>query len=254
MKSIKEDWNHTAEAYELFNNAPDSYSYNIEWKCIKDMLPALQGKSILDLGCGTGIFTFLFEQYHPGKIVGIDLSEEMLHIAEKKAEENHSKAKFILGDAAKAFDLVQEEFDFVFSSTTTHYIDNLDMLFTNLYKCLKVGGTCILSVINPVYSAMYPIAHGDTFPSDEEWVVRYLDRSKRAYIQPWIEYNDDFENQLSTSYHYTFGDYVNAIIKSGLTLEGIKEPMPPQEWKENCFGRYDSFIETPTYMILKITK
>lgn len=253
MKSIKEDWNNTAIAYELFNNASDSYSYNIEWKCIKDMLPELNGKSVLDLGCGTGIFTFLLEQYNPKKIVGIDLSEEMLGIAQKKAKENKSKAEFILGDAAKVFDYVPSEFDFVFSSTTTHYIENLEMLFENINKCLKIDGTCILSVINPVYSAMYPIEHGDEFPTDDEWNVRYLDRRKRAYIQPWIEYNDAFENQLSRSYHYTFGDYVNAIIKSGLTLEEIKEPMPPEEWKENAFDRYDNFIETPTYMIMKIT-
>ena len=37
MKSIKEDWNDTAVAYELFNNSPDSYSYNIEWECIQNM-------------------------------------------------------------------------------------------------------------------------------------------------------------------------------------------------------------------------
>lgn len=254
MKNIKEDWNNTATAYELFNNSPDSYSYNIEWKCIKNMLPELKGKSVLDLGCGTGIFTFLFEQYDPEKIVGIDLSDEMLNIAEKKAKESKSKAEFILGDATNVFDYVQSEFDLVFSSTTTHYIENLETLFANIYKCLKIGGTCILSVINPVYSAMYPIEHENEFPTDDEWNVRYLDRSKRAYIQPWIEYNDDFENQLSTSYHYTFGDYINAIIKSGLIVEEIKEPMPPEEWKENAFGRYDSFIETPTYMIMKITK
>lgn len=214
----------------------------------------ITGKSVLDLGCGTGIFTFLLEQYNPQKIVGIDLSDEMLHIAEQKAKESKSKAEFLLGDAAKAFDYVNAEFDFVFSSTTTHYIENLEMLFGNIYKCLKVGGTCILSVIHPVYSAMYPIEHGKEFPTDEEWNVRYLDKRKRAYIQPWIEYNDDFENQLSTSYHHTFGDYLNAIIKSGLQVEEISEPMPPEEWKETSFGRYDSFIETPTYMIMKLTK
>lgn len=254
MKTIKEDWNHTAEAYELFNNSPDSYSYNIEWKCIRTMLPELAQRSVLDLGCGTGIFTFLFEQFAPSKILGIDLSEEMLRIAESKARENHSKVRFIPGDVTHAYDYVKEEFDFVFSSTTTHYIEDLNMFFSHIHKCLKIGGTCILSVINPVYSAMYPIEHGETFPTDEEWNVRYLDRRRRAYIQPWIEYNDDVANELSRSYHYTFGDYMNAIIKAGLTVQEIEEPMPPEEWKENSFGRYDSFIETPTYMIIKLKK
>ena len=254
MKSIKEDWNNTAAAYEIFNNATDSYSYNIEWPCIKELLPELKGKSVLDLGCGTGIFSFLFEPFGPEKIVGIDLSEEMLKIAEQKKKEKQSKVTFLSGDAKNAACYVKEPFDFIYSSTTTHYIDDLEMLFLNISKCLKPDGTCILSIIHPVYSAMYPIAHGDDFPTDDEWEVRYLDKSKRAYIQPWIEYIDDFENELSTSYHYSFGDYVNAIIKSGLQIKEIREPMPPEEWKENNFDRYDGFVETPTYMILKLTK
>lgn len=81
MKSIKEDWNAMAAAYEEFNTAEDSYSYNIEWACIRKLLPELKGKSVLDLGCGTGIFTFLLEAYEPERLIGIDLSEEMLAIA-----------------------------------------------------------------------------------------------------------------------------------------------------------------------------
>lgn len=243
-----------AMAYEEFNNSPDSYSYNIEWPCIQKMMPVIAGKKVLDLGCGTGIFTFLFEQATPSCLVGIDLSEEMLTIAQNKAKEKHSSIEFILGDAAKCADYTKVSYDLIFSSTTTHYISDLGELFQNIAKCLKSDGTCILSVIHPVYSAMYPIANNDTFPTDDEWTVRYLDKSKRAYIQPWIEYNEKYKDQLSYSYHHTFSDYMNAIIKAGLRIAEIKEPMPPESWKEDCFGRYDSFIETPTYMILRITK
>lgn len=254
MKNIKENWNSMATAYEIFNNSPESYSYNIEWKCIKNMLPDIKEKDVLDLGCGTGIFTFLLEQYNPQKIVGIDLSDEMLHIAMKKSDVCQSKAEFILGDVTTAFDYVQTEFDFIFSSTTTHYIENLEEFFRNISKCLKSDGTCIISVINPIYSAMYPLKHGDTFPTDDEWTIRYLDRSQRAYIQPWIEYNDDFENELSVSYHYTFCDYINAIVKAGLSIKRMEEPLPPEEWKENATSRYNGFMETPIYMIIEITK
>ena len=141
-----------------------------------------------------------------------------------------------------------------FSSTTTHYIPDLESLLRNIGQCLKSGGTCILSVIHPVYSAMYPIQHGDRFPDDEEWVVRYLDKRNRAYIQPWIEYNDQFENRLSTSFHYTFADYVNAIVKAGLSIQEAQEPLPPEAWKQTSPERYESFVETPTYLILKLGK
>lgn len=254
LNTVKSEWNSMASAYELFNNSPDSYSYTIEWPCIQDFLPNLRGKSILDFGCGTGIFTFLLEKYYPSKIIGLDLSEEMLKIALAKKEAKKSSAQFILGDASKLTTLFDETFDFVFSSTTTHYIQNLNELLENINRVLKNDGTCILSIIHPVYSAQYPIEHENTVPTDDEWVVRYLDQRKRAYIQPWLEYNDSFENQLSRSYHHTMSDYINSILKSGLKIQEIKEPMPPEVWKTTAYGRYNNYIETPTYMVLKLSK
>ena len=254
LNIVKSEWDSTAAAYELYNNSPDSYSYTIEWPCIQELLPDLRGKSILDFGCGTGIFSFLLEKYYPAKIIGLDLSEAMLNIAKEKAAEKKSSAQFILGDAHKLNSYFDETFDLIFSSTTTQYLTNLDSLFENINRLLKSNGTCILSIIHPVYSALYPIEHGDTFPTDEEWVVRYLDQRKRAYIQPWIEYNDNFDNQLSRSYHYTFSDYINAILRARLKIQELRKPLPPEVWKASSFGRYDNYIETPTYMIIKLTK
>ena len=255
MNEIKIDWNSMAKAYEEFNNAEDSYSYCIEWPCIKEMLPDLKGKTVVDLGCGTGIFTFLLEKSEPAKIVGIDLSEEMLKIAGEKAGASGSKAEFVQHDAATCKEVIDEPVDFIFSSTTSHYIENLKQLFENVAKSLKEGGECLFSVINPVYSAMYPVEHEDgSFPEDEEWNVRYMDKAMRAYIQPWLEYNDDYENHLSKSYHHTFSDYVNAIVGAGLTIEKVCEPMAPEEWKETQAYRYESFVENPVYMIIKMKK
>lgn len=249
-----EEWDSAALAYELFNSSLDSYSYTIEWPCIQKLLPEIRGKSVLDVGCGTGIFTFLLEQYYPANIVGIDFSDGMLNIAEAKKKERRSHVKFIQGDAEYLSDYFEEPFDFVFSSTTTHYIQDLKRLLESIGSVLKPEGICILSVIHPVYSAQYPIEHDNAFPTDDEWVVRYLDRSRRAYIQPWIEYNDDFENRLSKSYHHTFGDYINAVVMAGLKIQEIREPAPPEHWKRSQFGRYDNYIETPTFMIMKLSR
>ncbi len=53
---IEINWDEMSRAYEGFTEKADSYSYAIEWPCIKGMLPALNGKKVLDLGCGTGRF------------------------------------------------------------------------------------------------------------------------------------------------------------------------------------------------------
>lgn len=254
IENIKTDWNSMAEAYELFNNSKDSYSYHIEWPCIKRLLPELEKKTIVDLGCGTGIFTFLLERFGPEKIIGIDLSEEMLKIAKVKAGMTASKAEFITYDAAKCMDVINSPADFIFSSTMSHYVENIEELFENVSGSLKKGGESIFSIIHPLYSAMYPVQHGDTFPADEDWTVRNLDNSIRSYIQPWLEYNDDYENHLSRSYHHTFSDYINAIIDSGLIVEKVCEPMAPKEWQTTQPDRYEAFLQTPVYMIIKMRK
>lgn len=252
MNPIQEDWNRSARAYEQFNTAPDSYSACIEWPCVQTLLPPIRGKRVLDLGCGTGIFTFLLERLEPSRLLGLDLSEEMLAIARQKASARASRAEFRLGDAARAADLTGETFDLVFSSTMTHYLPTLPPLMAQIARCLAPGGVCVLSVIHPVYSAQYPVARGGAFPRDEDWTVRYLDRSLRAYVQPWIEYNDEVENRLSASYHHTFGDYAEAIHAAGLRLEAVREPLPPESWQGDF--RCESFVETPAYMVLKITR
>ncbi len=254
MKEIQENWDKMSRAYEDFTCGVDSYSYAIEWPCINGLLPDLYNKKILDLGCGTGRFSFLFEEKRPSFILGIDISEKMLDIAKEKADRIKSKVNFVNGDMSHVKEITNQKFDFIFSSTTLHYIEDLDNMFSQISTLLENDGVCIISVMHPVYTAQYPVMKNGVFPSDEEWSVRYLDKRKRAYIQPWIEYNNAIDNYLSTSYHHTISDYFNAVIHANLKVERVEEPYPPEAWKQEFFNRYDAFIETPSYMILKLTK
>ncbi|WP_313340162.1 class I SAM-dependent methyltransferase [Sedimentibacter sp.] len=243
MITIEHSWDRMAEAYEQFTSGEDSYSSKIEWPCIQKMLPDLSEKSVIDLGCGTGRFTFLLENKNPAKIIGIDLSDDMLKLAKAKAKKIASTAVFYKGDISKSF--TDEKFDFIFSSTVSHYIKDLNKLFSNIYDMLKPDGICVISAMNPVYTSQYPISKDEDFPDDSEWTVRYLDRRERSYIQPWIEYNSSIENFLSSSYHHTFSDYINSMIQCGFSIMETQEPLPPEEWMENCLERYNAFIETP---------
>lgn len=251
---IEINWDNMAKAYEDFTENEDSYSYSIEWPCIQKMLPPLNHKKILDLGCGTGRFSFLFEKENPLSVLGVDISEHMLNIAKEKAKAKNSKVKFIQGDISNSNIYVNRKFDFIFSSTTFHYIKDIKSLFKYIFHALNDTGICIVSLMHPVYTAQYPVDKNGEFTSDDEWVVRYLDKSKRAYIQPWIEFNEDINNYLSMSYHHTVSDYFNAIIDAGFTIEKVEEPSPPENWRKKFYHRYNAFIETPSFMILKLSK
>lgn len=65
--------------------------------------------SILDIGCGTG--TFALEISQKGvRVLGVDLSNEMIEISKKKAQERGVSSSFAIADMRDLSE-IQEEFD-----------------------------------------------------------------------------------------------------------------------------------------------
>lgn len=249
-KKIEKNWDDMSYYYEAFTEGENSFSQAIEMPIVDKMLPSLNNKKVLDLGCGTGRFTFEFERQGPSKIIGIDLSETMLDIARYKGETWSSSVKFLKGDVSNFKTLVDDKFDFIFSSTTLHFIEELKPVLQQMYDVLEEKGTCILSLIHPVFSAQYPVAG----QNEDIWDVRYLDQRERAYVQPWIKYNDKVDNYLCNSYHHTFSDYINSFLQAGFKIDKISEPGPPASWEVRTYGKYENYVKTPTYMIVKLYK
>ena len=236
MNHIEQLWNKMAPAYEAFTSDNNSYSNTIEWPCIQKMLPDIKGKSVIDLGCGSGRYTFLLEDAGPRKLTGVDISDEMLRIAREKAEKRGSSAKFVKGDLN---DFVpDDQYDVVFSSTMSHYIVDLFPLFANIYDMLSYKGICIISVMNPIYSAHYPLKKG------AQVGVR-----PGNVVQPWYNGDEELEELLNYSYHHTFSDYINAIIHNGLSILEMQEPLPPGTERQGA-----SLLEIPSYLIIKLQK
>ncbi|ASJ09211.1 SAM-dependent methyltransferase [Thermococcus siculi] len=100
-------------------------------------------KGVLDLACGTGIPTL--ELARRGyDVIGLDLHEEMLEIARRKAKKEGLKIKFIQGDALKIE--FEEEFDAVtmFFSSITYFDDSaIQQLFNSVKRALRPGGVFI---------------------------------------------------------------------------------------------------------------
>jgi len=66
-------------------------------------------KKIIDLGCGTGIFSVGLALLGSNEIVGIDVDKESLNLAKKFALENDLEIRFMAGD----INTIKEKFDTV---------------------------------------------------------------------------------------------------------------------------------------------
>jgi demethylmenaquinone methyltransferase / 2-methoxy-6-polyprenyl-1,4-benzoquinol methylase len=98
---------------------------------------------IIDQACGTGLLTFkIAERFPLCRIVGVDLQDEYLGIAKKKAEARQlTTVKFIHG---KAEDVVLEgHFDCITSCYLAKYAD-LRVLVDHAHGMLREGGMFIM--------------------------------------------------------------------------------------------------------------
>ena len=58
----------------------------------------IQDKKVVDLGCGTGIFSFGVKLVNAKEVIGIDIDKQCIEIAKNFAEENNEDIEFITKD------------------------------------------------------------------------------------------------------------------------------------------------------------
>ncbi len=249
------EWDRMAHHYRDFVEEAASYSRMIILPALRDLLPDLTGKNVLDAGCGSGHSTFFLEQFGPARITGIDFSDEMLRMAELEKDQRGSQAEFIRADVQDLSAFADNQFDLLVSINVTHFLPALQPFAVECARLLRPGGLLIWGIIHPMYSAMYPLARPDgSFPEREDWQMRYHDKSLRAYVQPWIERAQGSEPFLTSSHHHTFSDYLDALWKAGLNLNALVEPVPLEAFKQAHPTRYHAYMRIPTFALLRAEK
>ena len=133
MKATSREWN--SAAYHRLSGPQVSWG-----KKVLSRLSLRGDEVVLDAGCGTGRLTAdLLEVLPHGRVVGIDLSQNMLQSARE-----HLLAQFGSRVSLVAADLLNLPFERVFdgivSTAAFHWVLDYDRLFLGLRNALVPGG------------------------------------------------------------------------------------------------------------------
>jgi arsenite methyltransferase len=118
-------------------------------KIVECQAPLERGAMIVDLGTGPGLLSIQLHRLWPqAKIIGVDLSGEMLEIAKKNADKaGVSNYETRLG-RAEEIPIESNSVDLVVTQSSLHEWENPRQGFSEIFRILKPGGSLILKDYN----------------------------------------------------------------------------------------------------------
>lgn len=156
-KLVEEMFDNIAPTYDTLNHRL-SWDIDKGWrkKAIRQLLP-FQPKAILDIATGTGDFAILSaKELRPQRMIGIDISEGMMKIGQKKVEaEGLQHIVSFKKDDCTHLSFDDNSFDAVTAAFGIRNFQNLDQGLSEMYRVLKPNGH--LSIVELTTPVSFPM-------------------------------------------------------------------------------------------------
>jgi 2-polyprenyl-3-methyl-5-hydroxy-6-metoxy-1,4-benzoquinol methylase len=123
---------------------PDKWDHNQQYQYYLLKHISKNCNTILDVGCGTGELTKKLVPYSK-EIIGIDVSENMIHEAEKR--NNDEKIIYLKTSVEKYFEETEKTFDVIISIAALHHMDEEKILQMMKNKLTHNGKILILDLV-----------------------------------------------------------------------------------------------------------
>ena len=156
-KLVEEMFDNIAPTYDTLNHRL-SWDIDKGWrkKAIRQLLP-FQPKTILDIATGTGDFAILSaKELRPQRMIGIDISEGMMKIGQKKVEaEGLQHIVSFKKDDCTHLSFDDNSFDAVTAAFGIRNFQNLDQGLSEMCRVLKPNGH--LSIVELTTPVSFPM-------------------------------------------------------------------------------------------------
>lgn len=227
------------QAYELWSDSYDRTDGNAllfaDESAVQPLLESLQvqGRTVLDAGCGAGRYLEILQRYHPTMVVGIDFAMGMIEKAKKKV----NRASVHLQVArVEHLPFKDEKFDCVLCTLVLGHIVELESAVAELSRVLRRNGSMVISCFHP---------YGQLLGWVRSFRVNNSSKRNRWFA---VKY-----------YRHLYSDYFRAFRLSELeviqTLEPVIDdtlkPFYVQEGRMDLYERYKGY---PLLLIFQVRK
>ena len=227
-------YNELAEAYAASVDTKPHNAY-YERPATLSLLPDVNGKQVLDAGCGPGVYSEWLVA-HGGIVLAIDANEKMVALARQRLGD---KVQVLQANLEVPLDfLVDASFDVVVCPLVMDYIKEWEPTFKEFHRILRAQGCLVFSMEHPYMK--YATHH---------LMSNYFKVERVEYV--WRGFGKPVN---VPSYRRPMSEVVNPLLEAGFILDQILEPLPIEEFYEKDPEDYEELMRSPGFMCVKATK
>lgn len=230
--------------------APSSLSDYTARPRVLALCEPLQGRRVLDLGCGEGYCSRILQQ-RGAQVLGMDVSERMVGLARQAEAAQPQGIRYEVADASSA-DLGEGCFDLVLAMFLFNYlnVEQTRQTMVNVHRTLSPGGHFVFAVPHPAFAFMreaappfgFDVGQAGYFSArDTQFAGRICKRDGTALDVRLV--------------HKTIADYFDALRLAGFdAMPVVSELGVTSEMLELDEAFFGPLSDVPLHMAVKVVR
>ncbi|TKJ43332.1 SAM-dependent methyltransferase [candidate division TA06 bacterium B3_TA06] len=228
-KEVGRHWNQDADRWaEEVRKGYDTYRDLFNNPAFFEFMGDINGKKVLDAGCGEGYNTRIMAQ-KGAQVIGVDISSRMIELAQEEEQRNPLGISYHVASFSNLPPFESESFDMVVSFMALMDAPDYEGAVGEFFRVLRKGGELYFSISHPCF-----MTKEINWIEDEQGhpvsivISDYF--SPEPYEECWKFPSSENPEKFTIIYFpRTLSAYLNGLINAGFVLKRIAEPRPSEE-------------------------
>ena len=201
------------------------------------LLGNLEGKRVLELGCGGGPASVVMAK-QGARVIAVDDSADQIGHARRLCEREEVKVELHQGDLAELAFVRADGIDVALSIYALGGVEDLNRVFRQVHRVLKPEAPLVISIPHPTYLAVSAGIQPPVFRRS------YFDRTPIGWQSGQL---------AGVDIPYTMGDLFTSLSRANFRVDTVLEPEPTAESSRSRHWN-ETMRWVPSTLILRARK